>query len=62
MASGFKNDWSRTVTIIRHWYAIWVTSGTCHSINRYTKANNKYMKKYDKNEESPYLKYWDVNK
>ena len=23
----------------------------CHSINRYSKANNKYMKDYDKNEE-----------
>ena len=25
------------------------------------KANNKYMKNYDKNKESPYLTYWDVN-
>ena len=25
--------------------------GICHSINRYTKANNKYMKDYDKNKE-----------
>ena len=31
--------------------------GLCHSINRYVKANNKYMKDYDKNKESPYLKY-----
>ena len=29
----------------------------CHSIYQYTKANNKYMKDYDKNKESPYLQY-----
>ena len=23
----------------------------CHSIHRYSKSNNKYMKDYDKNEE-----------
>ena len=27
----------------------------------YAKANNKYMKDYDKNKESSYLKYWDLN-
>ena len=32
----------------------------CHSIYRYAKANEKYMKDYDKNKESPYLQYWDV--
>ena len=33
----------------------------CHAIHWYTKANNKYMKDYDKNKVSPCLKYWDVN-
>ena len=44
---------------------IMVEKGTrrriCHSINRCAKANNKYMKDYDKNKEPSYLKYWDVN-
>ena len=38
-----------------------VIRGICHSIYRYSKANNKDMKDYDKNEESSYLQYWDVN-
>ena len=33
----------------------------CHSIYRYEKANNKYIKGYDKNKESTYLQHWDVN-
>ena len=35
--------------------------GICHVNYQYVKANNKYMKNYDKNNESSYLKYWNVN-
>ena len=29
-----------------------IRGGICHTIHQYTKANNKYMKDYDKNKES----------
>ena len=32
----------------------------CQAVYQYAKANDKYMKDYDKSKES-YLKYWDVN-
>ena len=35
--------------------------GICNAIHRYEKANNKYMKDYDKSKESSYLKYGDVS-
>ena len=35
--------------------------GICHSIQRYAKANNKYMKSYNNNEESSYIQYLDAN-
>ena len=38
-----------------------IRDGICHAIYQYAKDNNKYMKNYDKNRESSYLKYWDVN-
>ena len=33
-----------------------------HAIHQYMKTNNHYMKEYDKDEESLYLKYGDENK
>ena len=38
-----------------------IRGGICHSFCRYVKANSKYMKDYDKNKESSYLFYCDVN-
>ena len=38
-----------------------IRGGISHSIYRYAKANNKYMKDYSKNKESSYLQYWDAN-
>ena len=38
-----------------------IKGGICHSIYLYEKASNKYMKGYDKNKESLYLEYWNVN-
>ena len=38
-----------------------ITGGICHSVYEYAKVNNKYMKDYDKNKESPYLQYWYLN-
>ena len=37
-----------------------IRGGICHSIHRYAKANNKYMKYYNKNIESSYIQYLDI--
>ena len=38
-----------------------IRGGICHSIQRYAKANNNYMKNYNKDEESSYIQYLDAN-
>ena len=38
-----------------------IRAGMCHAIHKYAKANNKYMKNYDKNKESSYIQYLDAN-
>ena len=39
-----------------------IRGGICHSIHRYAKANNKYIKNYNNNnKESSYIQYLDAN-
>ena len=38
-----------------------IRGGICQSVHRYANGNNKYMKNYDKEIESSYLTYLDVN-
>ena len=38
-----------------------IKGGICHSVHTHAKANNKYMKNYDKNKKSSYLIHMDVN-
>ena len=37
-----------------------IRGGKCHAIHRYAKADNKYMKYYDKNIISSYIMYLDA--
>ena len=48
LADVFEKFWNMCLEIYTH-------------INWYAKVNNKFMKNYDKNKESSYLKYWGVN-
>ena len=38
-----------------------IRGGICHAIQRYAKANNKYMKDYYKKKKSSYIQYLDAN-
>ena len=38
-----------------------ITEEICNSIYKYAKANNKYMKGYDKNKESSYIQFYELN-
>ena len=38
-----------------------IGGGICQATHRYAKANNKYMKNYDKSIESSYLAFLDAN-
>ena len=38
-----------------------IRGGICHAVHRYAKANNEYMKNYDKSKESSYIQYLDAN-
>ena len=38
-----------------------IRGGICHSIQRYAKVNNKYMKNYNENEKYSYIQYLDAN-
>ena len=38
-----------------------IRGGICHAIHRYAKANNKYMKNYNKDKEESFLQYLDAN-
>ena len=38
-----------------------IRGGICHAIQRYGKANSKYMTYYDKNKESSYIEYLKFN-
>ena len=38
-----------------------IRRGICHVMQRYAKANNKYMKDYDRKKKSSYIQYLDAN-
>ena len=38
-----------------------IRGGICHAMQRYDKANNKYMKDYDKKKKSSYIQYLDAD-
>ena len=38
-----------------------IRGGICHAIYRYAKANNKYMKNFNKSKEESFIQYLDAN-
>ena len=38
-----------------------IRGGICHAMQHYAKANNKYMKDYDRKKKSSYIQYLDAN-
>ena len=38
-----------------------IRGGICHAMQRYAKANNKYMQDYDRKKKSSYIQYLDAN-
>ena len=38
-----------------------IRRGKCHAMHRHAKANDKYIKYYDENEESAFLEYLNAN-
>ena len=38
-----------------------IRGGICHAVHLNAKANNEYMKNYDKSKESSYIQYLDAN-
>ena len=65
MASMFKKTNIKLESLTDYDMLLMVEEGIrgriCHSIHRYAKANNKYTKNYNKNEESSYIQYLDAN-
>ena len=37
-----------------------IRGGICQAIHRHATANNRYMKEYNKDNESSYIMYWDA--
>ena len=66
MASLFKKHREEKLQLLTKNYMLLIVEkgirgGICHAVHRNAKANNKYMKNYDKNKESSYIEYLDAN-
>ena len=65
IASSFKKTEAKVALLIVITMLLMVEKGIrawiCQAILWSAKGNNKYKKDFDKNKESLYLKYWDLN-